>query len=274
MESKYKLVAIDADGTLLTHDNQITQRNRDAIQAAADKGVRVVLCSGRSYRSLRLFAADIGLNTPGNFVVAFNGGMIVDAYTDEIVYETRIDMPLAKELVAAAKPFSPAAATIVYRDTDHILFNPGIPITDMYAQKVKTIPVPVEDINAAITEDVQKVLLAGFWENLQAPAKLFLEKFSGRCNMSFSGDFLFECNELSTTKGSGLAVLCKRLGITLEEVIAIGDHENDLSMIEAAGLGVCMANGEEVVKRAAGYVTENDCENSGVAEVLEKFILR
>jgi len=274
MNTKYKLVAIDADGTLLTQDNRITKQNRDAIQAATEKGVRIVLCSGRSYRSLRLFAAEIGLNTSGNYVVAFNGGMIVNAFTNEVVYETRIDMDLAKELVATAKPFSPAAATIVYRDTDHILIKPGIPITDIYATKVKTIPVPVDDISAAITEDVQKVLLAGLWDDLQEPAKLFMSKFSNRCNMSFSGDYLFECNELNTTKGSGLAVLCNRLDITLDEVIAIGDHENDLSMIETAGLGVCMANGEESVKRAAGYVTENDCENSGVAEVLHKFILQ
>ena len=273
MAPKYKLVAIDADGTLLTHDNRITQKNRDAILAAADLGVRVVLCSGRSYRSLRLFAAEIGLNTPGNYVVAFNGGMIVDAYTHEVIYETRIDLALAKELVTAAKPFSPAAATIVYRDTDHILFNPGIPITDLYAQKVKTIPVPVDDINAAITEDVQKVLLAGLWDDLQAPAELFLEKFASRCNMSFSGDFLFECNELHTTKGNGLAVLCEHLGISLAETIAVGDHMNDLSMLQAAGLGVCMANGEDDLKLAAGYVTERDCENSGVAEVIERFIL-
>ena len=274
MNPKYKLVAIDMDGTLLSNDRTISAENKAAIRAASDLGAKIVICSGRSYQSLRFFADEIGLRTPGNYVIAFNGGMILESDTDKIIYETRLDRALAMEIVEAAKPFSPAAATIVYRDIKHIIVTPGIPNADLYIQSSRTTPIFTDDINSEITDDVQKVMLAGEWEDLQEPAAAISAQFEGRCNMAFSGPYLFECNELHTTKASGLATLCTRLGIDMRETIAIGDQFNDLSMIQAAGLGVCMANGADGVKEAADYVTTRDCNHSGVAEVLQKFIIQ
>jgi len=274
MNQSYKFVAIDADGTLLDINRNITQRNKTAIQKATALGVKIVLCSGRSYHSLRFFADELGLKTKGNYVIAFNGGMILNAHTNAVLYETKIEQTLAKEIVTAAKPFSPAAATLVYRDMSHLIINPGIPNADLYLESSRANPIYAEDINSEITGDVQKVLIAGHTADLQAPAAFLTKQFTGRCNMMFSGPYLFECNELHTTKSSGIQTLCQMLGISMSETIAIGDNFNDVSMIQAAGLGVCMANGEAEVKAKADYVTANDCNNSGVAEVLEKFILQ
>jgi len=273
MSSQYKLVAIDMDGTLLDNDKKISAQNKAAIQAACNQNVRIVICSGRSYQSLRFFAAEVGLKTKGNYVIAFNGGMLIDAYTDTVLQETKMDRVLALELVAAAKPFSATAATIVYRDMSHIILAKN-PLTEPYVYSSRTIPIYTDDIASEITGDIQKVMLAGQYADLQAPSEYLLQHFSNRCIMEFSGDFLFECNEINTTKGNGMKALCNRLGIDMRETIAIGDNCNDISMIKEAGLGVCMANGASEVKAAADYITKNDCNHSGVAEVIEKFILR
>jgi len=270
----YKLVAIDMDGTLLSSDNKISAENKAAILAAMARGVKVVICSGRSYHSLRLFAESIGTRSAGNYVIAFNGGMLLDAGTDEVIFETRMDRGLAMEIVEAAKPFEPNAATIVYRDVEHILVRPNSPHITAYVASTLVTPIVTDDINSLIADDVQKVLLGGYQKDLQAPAAFLREKFAGRCNMNFSGEYLFECNELHTTKAAGLVALCRHLGLSMNEVIAIGDHYNDLSMIEAAGLGVCMSNGADGVKATADYITTRDNNHSGVAEVLDKFILQ
>ena len=273
MHTKYKLVAIDMDGTLLSQDGGISAANKAAIRAATERGVKVVICSGRSYRSLRMFAESIGTRAPGNYVIAFNGGMILDTGTDEVIFEKRMDRALAMEIVEAAEPFAPAASTIVYRDMNHIIVRPDNPYMTAYVTATLVTPIFTDDINSLITDDVQKVMLGGYWESLQAPAEALTAQFAGRCNLEFSGDYLFECNEITTSKGNGIAQLCNRIGISTDEVIAIGDQFNDYSMIETAGLGVCMQNGADGVKAIADYVTTNDHDHSGVAEVIQKFIL-
>jgi len=272
MASNYKLVAIDADGTLLDSARQISARNKKAIQEASACGVRIVLCSGRSYKSLRMFAEELGLLANGNYVIAFNGGLIIDSGTDSVISESRLPQELAREIVEIAKPFSPAAATIAYQDIHHILVNPNIDNIAAYIQASKTEPIYVSDVAEAITHDIPKVMLVGAYDDLYTPAALLRAKFSGRCNMFFSSQYLFELIAPNTSKGAGLQALCRHLQIPISQTIAIGDNFNDASMIQAAGLGVCMANGEDDVKALAGYVTSRDCDHSGVAEVLEKFI--
>ena len=75
------------------------------------------------------------------------------------------------------------------------------------------------------------------------------------------------------SKAHGLKVICEDMGITLDEAIAVGDNYNDLPMIEAAGLGAAMLNSPEDIKEKADYVSENDCDNDGLAEIVNKFII-
>jgi hypothetical protein len=97
-------------------------------------------------------------------------------------------------------------------------------------------------------------------------------KIGGEITCAFSNDKYLEFYSKDAGKGSALIKLCRHLNIRLENSIAAGDEENDISMLEAAGVGVCMANGKQMVKDKADYVTINDNNNGGIGEVIGKFI--
>ena len=94
-----------------------------------------------------------------------------------------------------------------------------------------------------------------------------------RLSLFYSNDFLLECVRKGTSKGAAVKWLCNYLDIPIENSVAAGDAENDISMLEAAGTGCAMQNAEEACKNAADYITKRDCNHSGVAEIIEKFVI-
>ncbi|MGN1231225.1 MAG: HAD-IIB family hydrolase, partial [Anaerotignum sp.] len=104
--------------------------------------------------------------------------------------------------------------------------------------------------------------------------KAYAEELIGdQVNLFYSSEIYLEFVKKSVSKGNALEATAREAGVDLKDTIAIGDSDNDLSMILKAGLGVAMKNGEAHVKAAADYITQRDCEENGVAEVIEKFIL-
>lgn len=264
----YKLIAIDMDGTLLNSKKEISNRTYDAIQKAKDKGIHIVLATGRLLKSAQFVAENLKLS---NHILACNGAIIID--DKKVIYSRPMDLNEVEKVMALGKKFS---AYYHFYDESCLYSNTyNKEIVDYYSSRDQKINIKIfkndseilnnKDLNIYkflfIDNDLQK--LANLREELTQVNKISLTK-------SWSNNL--EVMDTEASKGLGLKFLCNELNISPEHVIAIGDNENDLSMISFAGLGVSMGNGEEIVKKQSDYITSTNDED-GVAKVIEKFIL-
>lgn len=276
MAMKYKMICLDMDGTLLNDKKEISQGNRLAIEKAKAAGAKVVICTGRLYQAALYYDDYLGLGTP---VITANGAYIRDRRADRIIFKAELGRDNCCYIYDTLKKYkiSPIFHTPygVYTEKDN-------PTYDMYTKMNSTLPEGrkmkiefVSDWNKVFSEAEEDILKCiaiedNDYERLQE-AKNELVKNKG---LELSSSFKNNCEVMAAgiTKGKGVEKLAEYFGLTKEEVICVGDNENDLSMIEYAGLGVAMGNGEDFVKAKAEYVTSSNNED-GVARVIEKFIL-
>ncbi|MCL2701984.1 MAG: Cof-type HAD-IIB family hydrolase [Defluviitaleaceae bacterium] len=271
----YKIIAIDADGTLLDDTSRIPEENKAALLRAQEKGVRVAIASGRGIPTLAGFANELGLDPERSHIIALNGAAVFDGYKNQI-REIRMKKSLMLYILEKVLPLG--MLTIVYHEADAIYVKlPADGDRTGYADYYRLSHVHTiftDDFDKDINREVYKVLVIGDGEKLrQLEMAMEPEKHRVGFEMFFSGKRLLEFTSTASTKARALDFICRRLNIDMTaESIAIGDSFNDLCMIQSAALGVCMKNGREPVKQAADYVTERDNNNGGVAEVVEKFI--
>lgn len=266
----YKLLVSDLDCTLISRKNGLTEKNKIAIKKAIESGLKFFICSGRSNLSLERFEKELELNKEGFYTIAFNGNMVYDTYNHNVIYEKMLDKYLAQQIISKIKKYD--IFTIVYvRDqlyAENIDDENAYEYTELAALKI------TERKLASIDTDVSKIILRGDRNLLE---RIFTEMGSyinGKCNMFFSADNLLEFTNLEATKGKALAFLANYLNIVTNDIIAVGDNYNDLTMIEIAGLGIGVQNAVEEVKQIANYVTICDNENDAIAEIIEKFIFK
>ncbi|MFC0214033.1 Cof-type HAD-IIB family hydrolase [Paenibacillus chartarius] len=243
---KYKLVALDMDGTLLNEEKHISAENREAIFAALNAGVTVMMSTGRGVQSASPYVRELGLQTP---IVAVNGSEVWKN-PDELLHRELMPVATIKELHRIA----------VENDTWYWAYAvEGIFNKDGWTDAP-------DDIHwlkfGYYTEDEEK--LAAIRRTVDSWGTLEITN-SHPCNI--------ELNPLGVSKASGLRRVCDMLGITMDEVIAMGDSFNDLAMIKEAGLGVAMGNAQDGVKAAADVVTVTN-EEHGVAKIISEYVLQ
>lgn len=279
MESKIKLICIDMDGTLLNSKHEVSDENKKAIKKAHDRGVNIALCTGRMFLSAKYYADLIGINTP---IIASNGAFIKNGYNDKAIYENPLPKDIAIEIYKIAKKYG---LTIQFNSWNVLFME--TPASEEHAYVVMNRDLPEEKrvkfiINEKLDEAIQNyegnILKAGVIEKAANKDKLWTAKeeikdiFRDKLHVVSSGDNNFEITVGSVSKGNAAAYLANMLNIPQEEVMCIGDSENDLSMIKYAGIGVAMGNGLDIVKEAADYVTDTN-DNIGVAKAIEHFVL-
>lgn len=265
----YKLVAIDMDGTLLREDKSVSLRTKKAIQKAKDKGVHVVLASGRPIEGLKNYLNEFKMVTDEDYVLSFNGAVVKNTKTNEIIKNNTlkgIDLTylyaLSKELGVNIHAFSKAGCIT--------------PVVTKYSQvegDINGIPVIVTDYeNIKPEEDIIKIMMVDEPNILEEAIKKLPQEVYEKYTVVRSAPFFLEFLNKEANKGEGVKALADYLGIKREQVICIGDAGNDRHMIEFAGLGVAMGNAFEEIKEIADYVTYTN-EEDGVAHVIEKFII-
>jgi len=271
----YKLFATDVDGTLIDHNFNLCNQNKAAISAAQAKGINIVLCSGRSHESLKFFARDLGIVAPGNFLIGFNGCTIYDLHEDKILFEHGLDIEPAIAALAAFEASGIAAEPIVYLNSREVLIKNHGTWSREYMQTSKVSAIIADDQIAALRDrdSISKIIFIGENGSLQALNTALKKALGDRATVLFSAEYLLEVMTVNTDKGVALAWLCKYLGINMASTIAMGDNYNDIPMIEAAGHGIAVANAVSELKAVANYITDADCENGAVAEVVGKFLL-
>ena len=264
----YKLIAIDMDGTLLREDKTVSDRTKKVIAKAVQKGVKIVLASGRPIEGLERYLEELGLNSKEDYVMSFNGSVIQNACTKEIISKNILKGSHLKELYTLSKEIGVNI---------HAFSNEGCitPRMNEYSEVEGRINgIPVHEVNYDMLsdeEDIIKIMFIDPEEVLEEAIKKIPQAIFDQYTVVRSAPFFLEFLNKASSKGTGVKALAEHLGIKQEEVICIGDAGNDLDMIKFAGLGVAMGNAFDEVKEAADYITHNN-DDDGVAHVIEKFV--
>ena len=269
----YKLLLTDLDGTLINNNGELPPVNIQYIKKIMNKGINVALCSGRSFVSLARFEKEIGLNIPGCYGVCFNGGIVYNAHTKEILKETRLNLQTTLDILKEIKTAmgnNPVGIGL-YLAGKFYVENPSEEIT-WYANKSGIEYIQVDHF-AQINQDITKILLKGNNEHLKVIANHLINIINGKGVAFFSTPNIFEIIPLNSGKEQGLAFLSQKLNIPTTQIIAVGDQENDLKMIQMAGLGIAVANAITDVKKVAKYITKADNNQGVMKEIAEKFFL-
>ncbi|AOR24548.1 Cof-type HAD-IIB family hydrolase [Clostridium taeniosporum] len=274
---KYKLVCIDMDGTLLNGHSNISDRNKEALKKAVNKGVQIAISTGRIFASADYFAGLIGIKTD---LISCNGAYIKNRSTNEVIYSNTLTDEQVLKIHDTIKDHN---FKIIYYTHDTAIVDSKFPenhtynITNKLVSDDKKIKFFIEsDISKILKNYSNKIIKVICIDNSENKNTLLnvknnLLKFSDIETVS-SGDNNFEVMQKGVSKGNAAKILSEKLGIKQDEVICIGDNENDLSMIKFAGLGVAMGNGSDIVKKSANYITDTNT-NDGVAKAIERFIL-
>ncbi len=270
----YKLIAIDMDGTLLNSRGEVSDRTRQAIYDAGKKGVYVVLATGRILKSAINHAIELELNKP---IISSNGAIIVDE-NKNIIYQRPMVSQSVKSVIEIGQ-----SENVYFHFYDEMSFYSNIYVEDVLnfynsdeAKKDGTeikfnIFKKAEEIVSNKSINVYKFLFIDDDEKKLDRLKYRLRDVEDISICSSWANNL-EVMDRDVSKGNGLKHLCNKLNILAKDVIAIGDNENDISMIEYAGLGVAMGNGVDEIKSASDLVTSTNDED-GVAKILEKYVL-
>ncbi len=261
-----RLIALDIDATLTSRPTEVSERNRNAIQAAADRGVQVIVATGRGCFATRPIWKLLDLHGPS---IQYGGALTVEIDTERVIEQHTLDPKVVQEiLIFAAEAGIPAQ---VYQN-DVVIFERMTPAAERYVMR-HTLPYQiVPDIRERLFENVPKVLAFSEIERQDEMLERFRARFRGEAEVSRSMPGYIEINCLHVTKGSALESLAGRLGIDRSEVAAVGDNYLDSEMIEWAGVGVCVANGADSVKEQADIVVPA-CDEDGVAYFIERYVL-
>jgi hypothetical protein len=241
----YKLVALDMDGTFLNEKGEISEENRKAIFEAMEAGVTVMFATGRGIQSAMPHIEALGLKAP---IVSVNGG---EVWKEPGVLLHRQTLPA--DDVRRMREVALRHGTWYWGYTVEGLFN-----RDRW----------IDDINSVIW------LKFGYqYEKTDVLAQIREELGSWDClELSNSHPNNIEVNPKGVNKADGIRRVCELLGIGMEQVVAMGDSLNDITMIREAGLGVAMGNAQETVKQTADRVTLRNDEH-GVAAAIRKYVL-
>lgn len=270
-EKNRKIIFLDLDGTLLNDQKEFTSGNRKAIKKALEAGHSVVIATGRPLVSAIAQAENLGLTGKGCYVISFNGGEIYDTENQKSIYRKTVPLPYVRYIFDKAKEMGLHCQT--YNDVE-ILTEADTPALQSYMRSIKVRGRIVPDIIEALDKEPVKMIVMDLndHDKLLRFRDRTAEWCEGKLDRFFSSPQYLEHVAPGISKGTAVRILCEYLGIPLANTIAAGDAENDISMIQAAGIGVAMANAAPEVKAAADYVTKRTNNEDGVSEIIGRFM--
>ena len=268
---KYKMLALDLDGTLLNSQKQITQPTVDAINRLLERGVNVVFASGRNLPEMRDIRRVLDKIRYG---IQISGGLVFDFAEDKVIavrpvpFETImtiIDVGLDERAMIHLHTVRDSIAR--QADIDRMSdFHMGI-----YQPMFERICVKVDDIKRFAIDNGGEVIKVNLYHRSAESRQRSLDRLKHlQLEPVLAEAFNLEASPRGVTKASGLIELCAHLNIPLEQTVAIGDAPNDREILQTAGLGIAMGNADDDIKKIAGFVTL-DNDHDGIAHAIEKF---
>jgi len=263
---KYKLIAIDIDGTLLNSRSELTPRTREALRLAMDKGALPVISTGRPMQGVERMGLIFDEDMP---VITYNGAAVVMSRSKKRLLDAKLPPELCLETIALG--LERGVSVNVWVD-DALYAASDTDKNELYRQVSKQRPVLGADMPQIVCGGASKVLWCDGADVIDKCQADMRTRFGDRLNCHTSSPTLLEFVSREASKAAAMERIGALYGIDRSEMIAVGDGHNDISMLEYAGLGVAMANAPQAVKDKAGFVTLSNDED-GVAHVIEKFIL-
>ncbi len=266
--TQYKMLVTDLDDSLLDDRMAVAPVNRDAISRAVGAGVKVVLATGRMFRSALPYARELGLDTP---LITYQGAYVRFPDSEKVLYHRPVPFETALELLERIEPMG--YHTNVYID-DNLLVEKVTGAGRLYWKISGVKPVEVGNLAGylrRVRRDPTKVLVVSEEKNLNRLLDELSGVFAGKLHITKSKPYFLEFMHPQATKAVALREVAAYYGIGREEIIAVGDSYNDLEMLDYAGLGVVVANAREEIKARADYVTRANTDG-GVAGVIGRFI--
>ncbi|WP_123041741.1 Cof-type HAD-IIB family hydrolase [Cohnella candidum] len=264
----YRLMAVDLDDTLLTDDLTVTESTKKAMKRAIAEGFHLTIATGRMFDSAQQIAKQVGLNVP---IITYQGSLIKNLLDEQVLYERSVPADAAARLYEYCKQHGLHLQTYI----DDKLYAPEENDRLKAYAKQSNIPYTIVPDFAALlagSPKQTKMIIIDEPERLDAIKPELAELMGPEVHLTKSKSHYLEFLHREGTKGHALRFLAAHYDIPLEETIAVGDAWNDREMIEAAGLGVAMANAVPALKELADFVTLSNNED-GVRHVLEKFVL-
>jgi 5-amino-6-(5-phospho-D-ribitylamino)uracil phosphatase len=275
----YRLLALDVDGTLLDPSGELRPTVRDTVMAVQQRGLQVVLCTGRRFRTARPLAQALQLDAP---LVVHNGALVKDLASGQTLQQSYIAAEMYHPALALLRRLStPMMYVDAFHENVDILTEPmerAHPFQREYLQDQFAHCRIVDDIASPLAHGVLMLSIMADGTNLQALRPVVEQTLGTRgrvhllVNKNYQG-YILEILQAGVSKWQALQQLAAQQGITPEEIIAVGDDHNDLDMIRYAGLGIAMGNAVDTVKAAADAITGSNAED-GLVQALERFILR
>ena len=274
MKQKIGIIALDLDGTLLDSNKKLSEKNFAALQKAAEAGIEIVPTTGRFYGALPESIKNLPFL---HYAITINGAQAVDVRSGEVIYSAELPwqqtvelmelfdtLPVIYDCYQENEAYMPAA--------QKALINEIAP-DKHYIKMLHELRQPVEDLKSYISEKkkgVQKVQF--FTKDIALRDKLLNELPQKYDDLSVTCSLVnnLEINQIHANKGEALAALARYLNLPETATMSFGDGLNDISMLKSAGIGIAMANAQQVCKDIADYVTLSNDED-GVASAIEKF---
>jgi Cof subfamily protein (haloacid dehalogenase superfamily) len=266
-----ELIAIDMDGTLLDPQHEISPRTRAAITAARERGVHVVLATGRPFAGVRRYLAELDLQHPGHYCITNNGALVQHAHDGSHVAAAMLDFgdylhfeKMSRELGVHFQALD-----------EHTLYTANADISRYTVREAFLSQIPLKFRAVAQMDPglaFPKVMMIDEPALLDRALERMPAETFERYTIMKSTPYFLEILSRRADKGKGVKLLAEHLGIPAQNVMALGDQQNDLAMIGYAGLGVAMGNAIAQVKSASSYVTGSNAED-GVAQAIERFVV-
>jgi Cof subfamily protein (haloacid dehalogenase superfamily) len=256
---------MDIDGTLINSQGVMTKETVGAIRKCMEAGVMVTISSGRSIQGVRSFIDELELDAP---IITYNGAMIVDAVTGRVLFEQGLSGQDAEQVLKLGMEIG---TTIIAWSNNELYVNVINDHVMNYWRLSGVKPVVFTDIGHITAQGVTKIIWIDTIDRIEALKEGIKDIVNDSVTYCTSQPHYLEFFDSSVSKAAALEFIGRMYDIRREEMIAIGDGFNDLSMIEYAGLGVAMGNAAGGVKENADYVTASNDED-GIAQVIYKFV--
>lgn len=265
-----KLIAIDIDGTLLNEKNELAPATVTAVQAALKQGIKVVLCTGRPLAGVQPYLDALGISGDEQYAITLNGSVAQTVSGNVLTYHS-LSYDNYVDLEAAARKlqinFQIETPDYIYTTNKNIS---AYTIGESYLVKMLIRYRDPSEMSRDLT--ISKAMFVGDPKEIDRIVSLIPQDLKDRFYVVQSEPYFVEIMNKNASKGNTLHELVTKLGLTPDDVMALGDQGNDLTMIKYAGLGVAMGNAIDEVKEAAQAVTLTNAED-GVAAAIRKYAL-
>ena len=261
------MLVLDIDGTIFKKDYTATDRMKNTIKRLVTDGIKVVLCTGRMYEATKFIAEELGINTP---LICYQGGLVKNfRENNDILWQKTMDTNLAKDVINELKKRNIFFNLYI---NDELMVEYDSPLIRQYVDARNLSYKIIGDCSSIDLNGLNKILAIDddtkLIENLQ---REMAEKYKEKLYVIRSTPRFCEFSNPEATKGNAVKFLANKWGIAKEEIMACGDHDNDIEMLMAAGVKVAMGNATDNLKKIADYITET-VDNDGVPCAVRKFI--